>query len=120
MSLSAPQRHLGTTGVARVPWSSLAGVRVGVVLWGGLALVDLGQVVGAPSYAELAAVALLVTAASVGMSATTAGAVAVVGWLVVNGFVVHRLGVLGFDGTPDAARLTLLVGLAVLATRARR
>jgi hypothetical protein len=120
VSISAPSRHLGTADVARVPWSGLAGVRVGIVLWGGLAVVDVGQAAGAPSYAELAAVALLVTATSVGMRTTTGGAAAVVGWLVVNGFVVHRLGVLGFDGSPDVARLALLVGLAVAATRARR
>jgi hypothetical protein len=104
----------------RIPWDELAAVRVGAVLWGGLAVVDLGTVAHAPSYAELAAVALLVTAGSIGMRTPTAAAAAVVGWLVVNGFVVHRFGVLGFDGAPDVARLALLVGLATTATRARR
>jgi len=106
--------------VGRVPWMELAGVRVGIVLWGGLALVDAGRLTHAPSYAELGAVALLVTTSSVGMRATTALAAALVGWLVVNGFVVHNVGVLGFDGTPDVARLGLLVGLAATASRARR
>ncbi len=103
-----------------VPWAELGGVRVGVVLWGGLAAVDLGTLTHTPSYAELGAVALLVTAASIGMRPTTAGAAALVGWLVVNGFVVHRFGVLGFDGAPDLARLALLAALAMTATRARR
>ncbi|MBO0844351.1 MAG: hypothetical protein J2P22_02905 [Nocardioides sp.] len=45
--------------------------------------------------------------------------------LVDVGQVTHppayaELGVLGFDGTHDVARLALLVGLAMTATRARR
>ena len=107
-------------GVARIPWVELAGVRVGVVLWGGLTVVDAGRLTHAPSYAELGAVALLVTAASVGMRAPTALSAAGVGWLVVNGFVVHSLGVLGFEGRADVARLGLLVVLASAASRARR
>jgi hypothetical protein len=106
--------------VARIPWAEMAGVRVGIVLWGGLALVDIGRLSHAPSYAELGAIALLVTASSVGMRTSTAFAAALVGWLVVNGFVVHSVGVLGFDGTPDVARIGLLVGLATAASRARR
>jgi hypothetical protein len=98
----------------------MASVRVGIVLWGGLALVDVARVTAVPSYAVLAAVALLVAASSVGMRTSTALAAALVGWLVVNGFVVHRLGVLGFDGTPDLARLGLMAGLALTAARARR
>jgi hypothetical protein len=91
-----------------------------VVLWGGLLLVDIGRLTDAPSYAESGSVALLVAVASLGMRTTTAVAAALVGWLVVNGFVDHRLGVLGFDGTPDVVRLAVLVGLAIAATRARR
>jgi len=104
----------------RVPWADLAGVRVGVVLWGGLVVVDAARLTSIPGYAELGALALLVTAASVAMHPTTALAAALVGWLVFNGFVAHRLGVLGFDGTPDLARLALLAGLALTAARARR
>jgi hypothetical protein len=117
VSIHAPSRRV--VDVVGVPWADLAGVRVGIVLWGGLALVDVGRATSAPSYAELGAIALLVTASSVGMRAHTALAAALVGWLVVNGFVVHSLGVLGFDGTPDVARLGLLVGLAATASRAR-
>ena len=119
VSIPAPSRRTGVAA-AGIPWAELAGVRVGIVLWGGLALVDLGHLTHAPSYAELAAVALLVTASAVGMRTTTAMVAALVGWLVVNGFVVHSVGVLGFDGTPDVARLGLLVGLAATASRARR
>jgi hypothetical protein len=120
VSTHAPTRRTTDADVARIPWADLAGVRVGVVLWGGLLLIDAGRIGHAPAYAELGAVAVLVTAASVGMRTSTAGAAALVGWLVVNGFVVHQFGVLGFDGTPDIARLALLVGLALTATRARR
>jgi hypothetical protein len=103
-----------------MPWDGMASVRVATVLWGGLALVDVARLTAAPSYAVLGAVARLVAASSVGMRTSTALSVALVGWLVVNGFVVHRLGVLGFDGTPDLARLSLLTGLALTAARARR
>jgi hypothetical protein len=119
VSIHAPSRT-DVADVARIPWAELAGVRVGIVLWGGLLLIDVGRVTHVPSYAELGAVALLVTASSVGMRAYTALAAAGVGWLVVNGFVVHSFGVLGFDGAPDVARLGLLVGLATTASRARR
>ncbi len=112
--------RLRTSPTAEVPWARLASVRVGIVLWGGLLLVDVGHLTALPAYAELLALALLVAAASVGMRTTTALAAALVGWLVFNGFVVHRLGVLGFDGTPDMVRLGLLAGLAVAAARARR
>jgi hypothetical protein len=98
----------------------MASVRVGIVLWGGLTLVDVARLTALPTYAVLGAVALLVAASSVGMHTTTALSAALVGWLVVNGFVVHRLGVLGFDGSPDLARLGLLAGLALTAARACR
>jgi hypothetical protein len=120
VSIDVPSRRTGVAEVARVPWADLGGLRIGIVLWGGLALVDLGRAVHTPSYAALGAVAVLVTASSVGMPLATAVSSAVVGWLVVNGFVVHSLGVLGFDGTPDVVRLGLLVGLAATASWARR
>jgi len=107
----------------RVPWVDLAGFRVGLVLWGGLGVLDVGRLAAAPSYAELGAVALLVMAASVGMRTTTGICAAVVGWLLVDGFVEHRYGVLGYDTARDTALLVLLVGLALAAsgtTRSRR
>jgi hypothetical protein len=120
VSIHAPSRRAEVADVVRVPWAELGGVRVGVVLWGGLALVDVGRMTHAPSYAALGAIAVLVTVSSVGMRTSTALAAALVGWLVIDGFVVHSVGVLGFDGTPDVARLGLLVGLAMTASRARR
>ena len=103
-----------------IPWIELAGVRVGAVLWGGLALVDLARLVAAPSYAELGALALLVAVASVGMRTVTGVCSAVVGWLVVDGFVEHRYGLLGFDAGRDLAVLALMTALALVATRAHR
>ena len=110
--------HLSAPG--RIPWSDLAGVRVGVVLWGGLAVLDAGRLAAAPPYVELGAVALLVTAASIGMGATTGAAAAFVGWLLVDGFVEHRYGVLGFDAARDLGTLLLLTFLALLSTRVSR
>ena len=95
-------------------------MRVTVVLWGGLLVLDLGRLAAAPTYVELAGVVVLVTAACVGARPRTALAAAVVGWLLVDGFVEHRYGVLRFDVGRDFAALTLLSGLAVAATRIRR
>jgi hypothetical protein len=111
----ATQRHAGisTETPAYVP-----AVRLAVVLWGGLALVDLTR--GAPSYARLGALVLLVIACSVGMSRTTSAAAGVIAWLVVTGFVVNHDGTLRYDGPADLARLALLVGMALLASGVHR
>lgn len=106
--------------VRHVWLARVAGVRLAVVLWGGLLLTDLTRLTGAPSYVGLAGLAVLVAAASVGMRAYTAFGAGVVGTLLANGFLVHRLGVLQYDGAGDLARLALLVGVAVAATRLRR
>ena len=120
MSINVPTRSVARTDVDPVPWAGLAGIRLGAVLWGGLAVVDVARVTGAPSYAVEGVLAMLVTASSIGTRTSTALGAALIGWMIVNGFVVHQLGVLGFDGTPDLARLLLLVVLAMAATRARR
>jgi hypothetical protein len=104
----------------RIPWTSFGGLRVGIVLWGGLALLDAGRLVGLPGYAELGAVALLVTAASLRTRPATGLCTAVTGWLLVDGFVEHRDGVLGLADAHDLGVLALLTGLALVATRARR
>jgi len=108
------------TDTTRIPWSDFAALRVGVVLWGGLAVLDVGRLAAVPSYAELGAVAILVTAASTGVRTTTGICAALVGWLLVDGFVEHRYGVLGYDAVHDTAVLTLLVGLALASTRTTR
>jgi hypothetical protein len=122
VTIHAPTRRDDDTGTEVDPLqlASLAGIRLAVVLWGGLLLVDLGRMAHAPSYLDLAVISLLVAAASLRMRAGTALAAAAVGWLLVDGFVTHRFGVLGYDGAPDLARLALLAGVAVLATRVHR
>jgi hypothetical protein len=52
------------------------------------------------------------------MRPTTGVASAVVGWLLVDGFVEHRYGVLGFDVARDLAVLALLIFLVLVATSA--
>ena len=104
----------------RVPWGELGGVRVGTVLWAGLAVIGVARLTAAPSYAGLGALAILVTVASIGTRTTTALCSAVTGWLLVDGFVEHRYGSLGFHPLHDLAVLALLTGLALAATRARR
>jgi hypothetical protein len=122
VTIHAPTRSDADTGTEVDPLrlASLAGIRLAVVLWGGLLLVDLGRMAHAPSYLDLTVISLLVAAASLRMRAGTALAAAAVGWLLVDGFVTHRFGVLGYDGAPDLARLALLAGVAVLATRVHR
>jgi hypothetical protein len=120
VSIHLPVQHTtGLPGPVGIPWRELAGVRVGLVLWGGMALAGLGSLSHTPAYAGVGQVAAHVAAASLGTTIRTATAAGLVGWLVVDGFVVHRFGVLGFDGAPDVARLVLLLGLATAATRAR-
>jgi hypothetical protein len=95
-------------------------VRVGLVLWGGLAVLDAARLASAPSYAELGALAILVTAASVRMRTTTGLAAALVGWLLVDGFVEHRDGVLGFHAPYDLGVLAVLTTLALTTVRVTR
>jgi hypothetical protein len=106
--------------VAGAPWAELAGARVGLVLWGGLAVLDLARLAAAPPYAEVGALAILVVLASVRMRATTALCAALVGWLLVDGFVEHRYGVLGFHAADDLGVLAVLTALALAATRVTR
>jgi hypothetical protein len=112
VSISTPQRHVATAP----PY--LPSLRLAVVLWGGLALVDVTR--GAPSYAGLGALTLLVIACSVGVAARTAAAAGAIGWLLVTGFVVNHEGLLRYDGPADVARLAFLVGVALLASGVRR
>jgi hypothetical protein len=120
VGIHTSSRPAATSDLARLPWGRLAGVRVGIVLWGGLAVVDVGGLAGASSYTEVAGLALLVTLASIGVSTATALCAAGVGWLVDNGFVVHSLGVLGYESVSDTLRPALLVVLAVAASRVPR
>jgi hypothetical protein len=106
------------SAVGRPTW--VPAVRVGIVMWGGLALIDACRVLSVPSAVTLGVVLLLVGACSIGVSTPTALSGAVVAWLLVTGFVVNREGVLRYDGPLDLARLGVLLLVALLATSVRR
>ena len=93
----------------------LEATRLAVALWGGLAVLDLAHLAGAAPLVQFALVALLVAGCSRGVRRPTALCVAGIGWLLVNGFVVHQLGQLGFVGAADLASATLLVAVALAA-----
>ena len=93
------------------------GGRLFVMLWGGLALVDLTRPAGGIVAGGL--VVGLVALCGVGLSVHAAAAVAGTGWLVLNGFVLHQYGELGFGATSWGLLATVLViGLAVAARTA--
>ena len=73
---------------------------------------------GAAPVVQLAATAVLVGGCSLGVSRAVAVSVAGIGWLLLNGFVVHAYGQLGFvDGDVARAALLLAVGLTVAGLR---
>src|SRR4051794_1276197 len=94
---------------------SLAG-RLFLALWGGLALVDLSRPSGSHVLA-IALVLLLVACCGVGQPLAGAAAIAATGWLVVDGFVQHEYGELGF-GNASWAVLAVMVA-ATLAVSSR-
>ena len=71
--------------------------RLFIALWGGLALVDLGRPAGRPLSGVL--VLVLVGCCGIGQTLPAAAAIAGTGWLVLNGFVLHEYGELGFSPT---------------------
>ena len=89
--------------------------RVFVALWGGLALVDVSRPGGGLLAGTL--VVVLTAACGIGQPPLAATAVAVTGWLVIDGFVQHRYGELGF--APASWWLLALVLAAVLGVAAR-
>lgn len=83
-----------------------------VALWGGLAVVDVSRPAGVPVAAAL--VVVLAGVCGVGQSVANAAAVAVTGWLVINGFVLHQYGELGFGvASRWILLMVLLTGLVV-------
>jgi hypothetical protein len=71
------------------------GGRLFVALWGGLAVVDLTRPAGGLLTGALMVV--LVACCGVGQSIPAAASIAATGWLVLNGFVLHQYGELGFS-----------------------
>jgi hypothetical protein len=103
-----------------LPLSGLPSTRPFLALWGGLAVVDLGRVAGTTFTWQFAAVTLLALACSVGVARAEAVCVAGICWLVVNGFVVHDLGQLGFSGSGDVVRAVILLAAALAAGTVHR
>lgn len=94
--------------------------RLVIALWGGLALLDAARLAGTAPLLQVLAMTALVAACSYGVGRTVAVCVAVIGWLLLNGFVVHELGRLAFTGNGDVVRAVLLLGVALHASRGRR
>jgi len=90
-----------------------------VALWGGLAVVDLTRPGGSEVVTGIAVVAL-VGLCGVGQGPVAAAAIATTGWLVINGFVQHRYGELGFGAGSWWLLATLLVVVLTIASRTTR
>jgi hypothetical protein len=120
VTIHLPLRDDARTAIDAPSVVRIPGGRLAATLWGGLAVVDLATLAHSPAYLDLGLVAVLVGAASLRMRTGTGLANAFIGWLLVDGFVTHRYGELGYAGPPDLARLGLLVAVAVLATRVHR
>jgi hypothetical protein len=101
----------------RVTGRSPAG-RLFVALWGGLAIVDMARPGGALLAGTL--VIALAAACGAGQSWPAATSIATTGWLVVNGFVEHRYGELGFGRTSWFLLVLGLVATHSVAARTTR
>ena len=89
-------------------------------LWGSLAVVDVADVLRAPDLVATSVIVVLVAGCSLGVDVITAMATAGTGWLVADGFVVHRYGELGWQGLSSLALVAVLVGASVGASRCAR
>lgn len=98
-------------------WSgrSFAG-RLFLSLWGGLAIIDVTRPTGSRLLAG-ALVAVLVGCCAVGQSVPAAAAIATTGWLVLDGFVQHQYGQLGFGPTSWGILVAVLVVVVTVAMR---
>jgi len=83
-------------------------------------VLDVARLAGTSSLVQVGAIAALVAGCSYHVGRVVAGCVAAIGWLLLNGFVVHQFGQLGFAGAGDVVRAVLLVAVALaVAERAR-
>ncbi len=62
----------------------------------------------------------LVACCSLGVSRAVAVSAAGIGWLLLNGFVIHEYGQFGFSGVADIVRAGLLLGVALAVAGLRR
>ena len=97
-----------------------AGFNLAAAFTTSLLLVAGAHVVELPTYWAVALIAIGVGLCSTGATWRASLGVAVIGWLFVTGFVINRLGELHVTGLPDAWRLLLMVGVAVVSTAASR
>ena len=89
------------------------GGRMFVALWGSLAVVDVAGRALDGLVAGLVVVAL-VALCDVHQRPLAAASIAATGWLVLNGFVLHASGELGFGGASWASLVgVLVVGVGV-------
>jgi hypothetical protein len=93
----------------------LPAYRVGAMLWGGLAAIDLARSVAAPAVLQSVAIAVLVGGFSRHVCRLAGVLVAGTGWLLVNGFLVGDAGLLAWHGSSDVVRLAVLVAVALVA-----
>jgi hypothetical protein len=100
--------------------TDLQAMRPLIALWGGLAVIDVSRLAGLPPSMQVVAIGALVAACSYGGRRLLALGVAVIGWLLLNGFVVHASGQLGFAGIGDVLRAVVLLVVALVATEVRR
>lgn len=103
----------------RTHLSHAPATRVFLAFWGGLAVVDVARAGQAPPPLQVALLAALAGACSVGQRALSAVAVAGIVWLIVLGFVVNVTGELAVTGPGDGWRLALLVVSALAGTTLR-
>lgn len=87
------------------------------VFWGSLVVIDLAGLTHLPFAVATGGVVLMVGVACWRQGTMTPLAAAGMGWMFVNGFLVNRLGQLGWDGFPDFWRLLLVTTVALLAGR---
>jgi len=96
------------------------GGRMFVALWGGLAVVLVCRAIGFTAWQSGAAVVVLVGACSLGLPGRSAVLVAVTGWLVVDGFVAHRFGELGFSSRMVCVLIATLATALIASTTTRK
>ena len=110
MSSQVLSEHLRETSSYRLLWA----------LWGGLAVIDAGHLMGLSPVLLLVAVSALLLGCCAHTDVLTALGAAGIVWLLVNGFVTNQLGSLHLVGPGDAVRAAVLVGAALLGTRVAR
>jgi hypothetical protein len=98
-------------------WPATLGAAIGFSM--SLLLTATFVLAGRPVAAALAALAVAVAWIAWACRPLGGLVTGLCGWLMLNGFVEHTTGELGWDGRPDAERLALLLGVAVVASALR-